>query len=508
MKIIPLFFLLTICYNIDLDAYYRNQFINSPMKIPLNLTNKTSQSEIPKIIFNKDIPKNSSLLNLTKSQIIISCSKFPYDEILFQYMNQFLTVKRISSPFYSELFNLLVKILFFKNAPLEEIKKDFQPMVEDKDVEYELSKEKMEYIDVIYSRLNEPKYNFDTDKYDKDLIKKYNIEGALMASEMYDYLINLIQNNKNETVLKNLKSFLFDRKEEFVKIFNYLNSNAFSLSFKHFEEFYYGRKNNTDMMKANYMCVFISPVLDLLDTKVNIKDRSFSFYTYPQLNTSLFLHSTLPINFKETNGVLTKYFTISNENLFFQYNYLFDDYKTYNLNKYQYTKPIDISMDKKLLDGKTKRKLQVCQMLQICLGLMPGDKENYKMTNVISAAALNQNLITFGRLIFTNENMFDEKDKQKMDLILRSFAYGSKINPENEYLSHLFYLEQISKDTQYYEEFFDDVKKNENNILDNKDYKDLFTLIEMNFRIILNNYKMILDTMDRLLSRDILDSIQ
>ena len=250
MKKIFFCFLLTFSLNldIDIDEYYRKQFTNAPLKIPVNLTNKTSSKDIPQIKFYKDIPKNSSILNISKEQIIISCSKFPYDEMLYQYINQYLSVKRISSSFYSELFNLLVKILYYKYAPLEEIKNDFLNMsgFESSQLEFYLSKEKMEYIDIIYERLNENKYNFDTEKFDRDLIKKYKLEGGIIASDLYDYIIDLIKNNKNEKVLNNLKSFLFDKKDEFIKLFNYLNSNAFSLSYPHFEEFYYGIKNMSD----------------------------------------------------------------------------------------------------------------------------------------------------------------------------------------------------------------------------------------------------------------------
>ena len=130
MKIIFFFFLLNFCLNLDIDEYYRKQFINAPLSVQVNLTNKTSSTEIPKIKFYKDIPKNSSLLNISKEQIIISCSKFPYDEMLFQYINQYLSVKRISSSFYSEIFNLLVNILYYKYAPLEEIKNDFSNLTE------------------------------------------------------------------------------------------------------------------------------------------------------------------------------------------------------------------------------------------------------------------------------------------------------------------------------------------------------------------------------------------
>jgi len=507
MKIFFLYILLTVCFTLNIDEYYRKQFANAPLKIPVNLTNKTIDSGIPKIKFYKDIPKNSSILNISKEHIIISCSKYPYDEMLYQYINQYLSVKRISSSFYSELFNLLVKILYYKYAPLDEIKNDFVNMSEYKEFEYHLSKEKMEYIDVIYSRLNDSKFNFDTDVFDKDLIKKYQLEGGLMASDLYDYIIDLIKNNKNEKVLNYLKSFLFDKKDEFIKLFNYLNLNAFSLSYPHFEEFYYGIKNMSDYMKANYMCVFVSPVLDLLDTKVNIKDKGFTFYAFPQLNSSLQLYTTQEIKQKESNGILTKYFSISNENLFFQHNYAFEEYKKINYNKYIYTKPIEILFDKNLLDGKKRKKIQVCQMLQICRGLMPNDKTNYKMTNLISSSSLNDHLITFGRLLFTDEELLNENNQKEFNVILRSYAYGSRISNENEYLSHLFYMEQLSKGVGYYKDIFKDVIKKEKDIKEKKEDKDLFKLIEMNYRCILNNYNSLLDSMERILNKEILDII-
>ena len=507
MKKIFLLFLLSFCLNIDIYDYYQRQFTTAPLKTPVNLTNKTSPNEMPKIQFYKDIPNNSSILNISKEQIIISCSKFPYDEMLYQYINQYLSVKRISSAFYSELFNLIVKILYYKYAPLDSIKNDFINMTEAAELEFELGKEKMEYIDIIYSRLNDSKYNFDTEKFDKDMIKKYQLEGGIMASDLYDYIIDLIKNNKNEKILNNLKSFLFDKKSEFIKLFNYLNSNAISISYPHFEEFYYGIKNMSDYMKANYLCVFISPILDLLDTKVNIKDKGFTFFAYPQLNSSLLLYTNNNIKVKETNGILTKYFSISNENLFFQHNYAFEEYKKYNFNKYIYTKPIEILFDKKLLDGKQKKKLSVCQMLQICRGLIPNDKNSYKMSNLISSSALNEHLITFGRLLFIDEERLNENDQKKFNLILRSFAYGSKISDDNEFLSRLFYLEQLSKGTTHYKELFADVIKKEKDIKEKKEDNDLFKLIEMNFRCVLNNYNFLLDSMEVILNREILDII-
>ena len=146
-------------------------------------------------------------------------------------------------------------------------------------------------------------------------------------------------------------------------------------------------------------------------------------------------------------------------------------------------------------------------MLQICRGLIPNDKNSYKMSNLISSSALNEHLITFGRLLFIDEERLNENDQKKFNLILRSFAYGSKISDDNEFLSRLFYLEQLSKGTTHYKELFSDVIKKEKDIKEKKEDNDLFKLIEMNFRCVLNNYNFLLDSMEVILNREILDII-
>jgi hypothetical protein len=90
---------------------------------------------------------------------------------------------------------------------------------------------------------------------------------------------------------------------------------------------------------------------------------------------------------------------------------------------------------------------------------------------------------------------------------LRSYAYGSRISNENEYLAHLFYMEQLSKGVGYYKDIFSDVIKKEKDIKEKKEDKDLFKLIEMNYRCILNNYNSLLDSMERILNKEILDII-
>ena len=56
-----------------------------------------------------------------------------------------------------------------------------------------------------------------------------------------------------------------------------------------------------------------------------------------------------------------------------------------------------------------------------------------------------------------------------------------------------------------YKEFFKDIINKEKNIKEKKEDKDLFKLIEMNYRCILNNYNLLLDSMERILNREILD---
>ncbi len=156
MKVIFFFILLNIAFSLNINKFYRQQFTKEIGYSRLQLTNETSQSELPIFKTTENIPKNTTLLKIDKNQILISCSKYPYDELLYQYINQYFSKKRINSSFYSELFNLIVKILFYKYAPLESIKDEFKSLntSEKEEYEYKLSSHLMEYIDVIYSQLN------------------------------------------------------------------------------------------------------------------------------------------------------------------------------------------------------------------------------------------------------------------------------------------------------------------------------------------------------------------
>ena len=504
MSIIIFLLLLNTFFCLNLDEYYRRQFTNETADPHLKLSNKTDKTDMPYIKFTENIPRNATLLKINKNQILISCSKFPYDELLFQYINQYFSKQRIASSFYSELFNLVVKILYFKYAPLDIIEKKFKEMnlsIND-EFEYELNSQLKEYIEAIYAQLNSSKYTFDYSKYNKEFMKKYKLEDNLIANEVYDYMIEAIKKNKNEKVLNLIKSFLYDRKDEFIKLFYYINANGFSISYPQFEEFYLGKKNTTNHMKSNYICVYISPITDMLDTKVNLKNKAFIFNAYPVLNQSLLLYTLSPINLKDNNGTLTKYFTVSNENLFFQYNYQYNDYKKYNLKKYIYSKPIDIIFPKKIIEGPGNKKATTCQLLNLCRGLMPIDKETLKMSNLISTTSENPYLINFGRLLFIDEEMLNEDNKEKFQLFIRSFSRGSKINDENEFLAHLFYFSQLNREIVNYKIFFSDIKEKE--IEENN---DLFRLVELNLKVVLANYDFLIDKMERILEHEIIDSI-
>lgn len=504
MIIISFFLLLNIIICFNLDEYYRKQFTNETADPHLKLTNKTSDSDIPLIKFTENIPRNSTLLKINKNQILISCSKYPYDDLIFQYINQYFSIKRITSSFYTEVFNLLVKILYYKYAPLDEIEKEFKALdisINEK-YEYKLNSELMEYIEAIYAQLNYSKYNFDLSKYNKDLLKRFYLEDNLIASEVYDYILERIKLNKNEKIVDFLKSFLSNKKDEFIKLFNYLNSNGFSASYSQFEEFYLGIKNKTNHI--NYFCVYISPITDMLNTKINLKKGAFSFNAFPIKNQSLLLYTNSPINMKDHNNTLTKYFTVSNNNIFFQFNYLYDDYKKYNLKEYLYTKPIDIIFPKKIIESKGNKKLSTCQITNICRGLMSYDKNSFKMSNFISSTSENPNLLNFGRLLFMDEELLNESNKEKFELFIKSFSRGTKINDENELLAHLFYYEQLNREIIKYKDLFNDVINKGKEIEENK---DLYRLVEINLKVVLANYNFMLDKIERILNHEIIDNL-
>jgi hypothetical protein len=242
----------------------------------------------------------------------------------------------------------------------------------------------------------------------------------------------------------------------------------------------------------------------MLDTKVNRINKAFSFNAYPVLNQSLLLYTRSPINIKDNDGKLTKYFTVSNENIFFYYNYLYDDYKKYNLKEYLYSKPIDIFVPKKLIGEREGRKATACQILNICRGIMPMDKDTFKMSNYISSTSENPHLLTFGRLLFIDEEMLNEDNREKLQLFMRSFSRGTKINNENELLALLFYYEQLNREISNYKDFFNDIIRKEKEINENK---DLFRLIELNIKVVLTNYNFILDKIETLINNDIIDNL-
>ena len=186
----------------------------------------------------------------------------------------------------------------------------------------------------------------------------------------------------------------------------------------------------------------------MLDTKVNVRNRMYSFIAFPVLNQSIILYTKNHINMKDDNGLITKHFTVTNENMFFQYNYLFDDYKKFNFNKYYYSKQIDVIIPKKILDGETNKKLTTCKIMNICRGIIPNDDSTYKMLSFISTSRENPNLLNFARLLYLDEQLLDEEKKSQFQIFIRSFTHGEKINDENELLAYIFYYQQLNREIE------------------------------------------------------------
>ena len=505
MNIVIFFFLLNIIYSLNINKYYRKQFKKETRDPHLILTNETSESKIPQIKFTENIPRNSTILKIDKNQLIISCSKFPFSEILSDYMNKYFSIKKISPSWYSETFSLVFKILYYKYAPLESIKKEFESENKSstEEYEYKLSKNLMEYIDAIYSKLNSSIYTHDYNKYNKDFIQRYKLEENFIANDIYDYIIETITLDKNQNFLHFIKPFLFNKKDEFIQLYNYITIKGFYLTHSQYEQVHLGIKNNkTDYSKLNYVCVYVSPITDMIDTKVNLINKIYPFNGYPVLNQSLLLYTRTPININDSNGILSKYFTISNENIFFHYNSQFDEFKKLNLKKFIYSKQINIIIPNTLMDDSDNRKATLCQILNICKGLIHLDKDNYKMSSFISSTFENDNLFIFGRLLFLDKDMIDENKKEQFNLFIRSLANGAKINDDNELLVQLFYYKQLNREMENYKDFFNDIINKEKEIEENK---DLFRLIELNLKVILMNYNYLIDKMEKILTNKIID---
>ena len=505
MNIVIFIFLLNSIYSLNINKFYRKQFKKETRDPHLILTNETSESEIPHIKFTENIPKNSTILKIDKNQLIISCSKFPFSEILSDYLNKYFSIKKIYPLLYSENFNIVFKILYYKYSPLESIKKEFES--ENKSstekYEYKLSKNMMEYIDAIYSQLNSSKYAHDYNKYNKDFIQRYKLKENFIANDIYDYIIETITLDKNQKFLHFIKPFLFNRKDEFIQLYNYVTIKGFYISHSQYEEFYLGIKNNkTDYSKLTYVCAYISPITDMIDSKINLINKIYPFNGYPVLNHSLLLYTRTPINKNDSNGMLTKYYTISNENIFFHYNSQFDEFKKLNLNKFVYSKQIDIIIPNKVMEDSDNKKPTLCQVLNICKGLIHLDKDNYKMSSLISSTFENENLFIFGRLLFLNKDMIDENKKEQFNFFIRSFVNGAKINDDNELSTQLFYYQQLNREMENYKDFFNDIINKEKEIEENK---DLFRLIELNLKVILMNYNFLLDKMEKILINKIID---
>ena len=231
----------------------------------------------------------------------------------------------------------------------------------------------------------------------------------------------------------------------------------------------YIKRNKTDYTKLNYVCVYLSPITDMLDSKLNLINKIYPFNGYPILNESFVLSTSTPLDINDNNGLLTKYLTLSNENIFFNYISQFDEFKKFNLNKFIYLKLIDIIIPNALMDDSENSKTTLCQILNICKGLVHLDNDRYRMPSFISSTLENPVLFIFSRLLFLNKDMMDKKNKDQFNYFVRNFASGSKINDDNELLSQLYIYQQLNREIKNYKDFFNNIINKEKEIEENKD---------------------------------------
>ena len=154
------------------------------------------------------------------------------------------------------------------------------------------------------------------------------------------------------------------------------------------------------------------------------------------------------------------------------------------------------------MDDSENSKTTLCQILNICKGLVHLDNDRYRMPSFISSTLENPVLFIFSRLLFLNKDMMDKKNKDQFNYFVRNFASGSKINDDNELLSQLYIYQQLNREMENYKDFFYDIINKEKEIEENK---DIFRLIELNLKVVLINYNYLLDKMEKIMINKIID---
>ena len=95
------------------------------------------------------------------------------------------------------------------------------------------------------------------------------------------------------------------------------------------------------------------------------------------------------------------------------------------------------------------------------------------------------------------EPVSDIEDNKEKEINEKIQNYFNSKNKSNKELNILYTVDDLQKEKITLEK----------NIKEKKEDKDLFKLIEMNYRCILNNYNSLLDSMERILNKEILDII-
>jgi hypothetical protein len=306
-----------------------------------------------------------------------------------------------------------------------------------------------------------------------------------IVSTVYDYVIeglknNTNENNNNEIIL----SFVDNKKDLFIRLFYYIYERAIPISGNVFEKVF----NTSELITPNThgYCVMLSPVTDLLITKVNKDKHYYNFDTFAYTDikknnrTYVLFYTKLNIN----EGPIVRYSLLTNEDAFLDLNITSKDLD-FNSRQIKVNINRDIFTDNK----KENKHLQICQMTHNCGDIRFVDGTVFAEFSLIEDK-LNPRMVNVGRFV----NLKDDEIKD-VNLIASTFVNEGVVNYENEMKAIVWVINAMGKDFGLFDKLF-----NGNN---EERFDDVWDLGYINYNINLKNYEMALEQMILEMKREI-----
>ena len=485
--ILSTLFILNIHYTFCSDkesSFFTKQF--SSFAKDKRLTINTSSFPY-QVLTSKDIPANATLFKISPSQMFSSCSSFPYKEEISSLIISYLKQQRIvRGETYHEALILIFQLFYFQFNNIEQTKQLFKENITN--FRYEINQTLQDYIHSI-SEVSKQLAYFDmqTNPSKQKYLNKLGIthRNYEIVSTVYDYVVeglknNTNENNNNEIIL----SFVDNKKDLFIRMFYYIYERAIPISGNVFEKVF----NISESITPNThgYCIMLSPVTDLLVTKVNKDKHYYNFDTYAYTDikknnrTYVLFYTKLNIN----EGPIVRYSLLTNEDAFLDLNITSKDL---DFNSRQIK--VEINRDVFTENKKENKHLQICQMTRNCGDIRFVDGTVFAEFSLIEDK-LNPRMVNIGRFV----NLKDDEIKD-VNLISSTFVNEGVVNYENEMKAIVWVINAMGKDFGLFDKLF-----NSNN---EERFDDVWDLAYINYNINLKNYEMGLEQMILEMKREI-----